>query len=70
MGAHRTPRDSPLRVVQADRFLYLKPFKIKTIHDILNDYGSIDFKSLFDLYLFTGGVPRCIDILMKNSALW
>ncbi|HLP59236.1 MAG TPA: ATP-binding protein [Candidatus Deferrimicrobium sp.] len=54
---------------RADRVLYIKPFKIKTIHDILNDYGCMDIKSLFDLYLFTGGVPRYMDILIKNSAL-
>lgn len=53
---------------RADRVLYIKPFKIKTIHDILNDYKHLDVKTLFDLYLFTGGVPRYIDILVKNSA--
>lgn len=54
---------------RADRIFYVKPFKIKTIRDILSDYGCLDAKSLFDLYLFTGGVPRYMDILIKNSAL-
>jgi uncharacterized protein len=52
---------------RADRILKIKPFTIKTIHEILTDYGHGDVKTLFDFYLFTGGVPRYIDILVKNS---
>jgi AAA+ ATPase superfamily predicted ATPase len=52
---------------RADRVLHIKPFKIKTLHEILMDLGRMDWKNLFDLYLFTGGVPRYIDILIKNN---
>lgn len=53
---------------RADRILLIKPLKIKIIREILVDYGYGDLKTLFDMYLFTGGVPRYIDILVKNSA--
>lgn len=54
---------------RADRIFYIKPFKIKTIFEILNDFNRPGLKSLFDLYLFTGGVPRYIEILARNSAI-
>lgn len=54
---------------RADRILHIRPFKIETIQEILIDQGMTDLKSLFNLYLFTGGVPRYIDILIKNNAL-
>ncbi len=54
---------------RADRIFYIKPFKIKTIFEVLNDHDRTDLKSLFDLYLFTGGVPRYIEILARNSAI-
>ncbi len=54
---------------RADRVLYIKPFQIKTLYDILSDHNSMDMKNLFDLYLFTGGIPRYIDILVKNTSL-
>ncbi|MCP4155591.1 MAG: ATP-binding protein [bacterium] len=53
---------------RCDRLIHLKPFKIKTIHQILDDYGAATLKNLFDMYLFTGGIPRYIDILVKNAA--
>jgi AAA+ ATPase superfamily predicted ATPase len=53
---------------RADRVLLIKPLKIKTLHQILSDYGHSDLKTLFHMFLFTGGVPRYIDILVKNSA--
>ncbi|MCK4760913.1 MAG: ATP-binding protein [Candidatus Aminicenantes bacterium] len=52
---------------RADRVFHIKPFKVDTISEILSDYGCKDKKTLFDFYLFTGGVPRYIDILVKNS---
>ena len=52
---------------RADRIIHIKPFKIKTMSRILRDYGFTDIKTLFDFYLFTGGVPRYMDILVKNS---
>jgi AAA+ ATPase superfamily predicted ATPase len=53
---------------RADRVFLIKPLKIKTLHEILTDYGHGDLKTLFHMFLFTGGVPRYIDILVKNSA--
>ena len=53
---------------RADRLFLIRPLKIKIIHEILTDYGHSDLKTLFHIYLFTGGVPRYIDILVKNSA--
>lgn len=53
---------------RADRIFIINPLKINIIHEILGDYGHRDLKTLFHMYLFTGGVPRYIDILVKNSA--
>ena len=53
---------------RADRVFLLKPLRIKTLHEILSDYGHSDLETLFHMFLFTGGVPRYIDILVKNSA--
>lgn len=54
---------------RADRIFFIKPFTIKHINQILGDYGINDLKTLFDYYVFTGGIPRYIDILVTNSAL-
>ncbi|MBW1796583.1 MAG: ATP-binding protein [Deltaproteobacteria bacterium] len=53
---------------RADRFLFIKPFAIKNINVILGDYGVSDLKTVFDYYVFTGGIPRYIDSLTANSA--
>jgi hypothetical protein len=53
---------------RADRILFLKPFSIRNIHAVLRDYGVDDEKTLFDTYLFTGGMPKYLDILASNSA--
>jgi hypothetical protein len=54
---------------RADRILFIKPFTIKSLSTILADYGIADAKTLFDVYAFTGGMPKYIDILATNSAL-
>lgn len=54
---------------RADRMLYIKPFKIKNIVTILSDYDIHEQKILFDYYVFTGGMPKYIDILITNKAL-
>lgn len=53
---------------RADRIIFLQPFKIKTIYQILKDNSVNDFKNLFDFYLFTGGVPKYVDLLVTNNA--
>lgn len=54
---------------RADRIIFLKPFSIKDIHAVLSDYGVDDMRSLFDCYIFTGGMPKYLDILTSNAAL-
>lgn len=54
---------------RADRIIFLKPLGIRDISEILADYGKTDAKSLFDFYLFTGGMPKYLEILVENSAL-
>lgn len=54
---------------RADRLMFIRPFKIKVIRDILQDYGVSDIRSIFDMFVFTGGVPRYIEILCQNQAL-
>ncbi|MCP4220974.1 MAG: ATP-binding protein, partial [bacterium] len=53
---------------RCDRLIHLKPFGIKTIREILADHNADTVQNLFDMYLFTGGIPRYIDILVKNAA--
>jgi AAA+ ATPase superfamily predicted ATPase len=54
---------------RADRNLFLKPFPIKTIQEVLADNGSKGIKSLFDVYVLTGGLPKYLELLTTNSAL-
>ncbi len=52
---------------RADRILYLEPFSIKTINQILFDQNKKNIQTLFDFYLLTGGMPKYIDIAVTNS---
>lgn len=54
---------------RADRILYLKPFPLRTIHEVLGDHGVKGVKALFDCYVLTGGMPKYLDLLVANSAL-
>jgi AAA+ ATPase superfamily predicted ATPase len=54
---------------RADRILFIKPFPIKSLNTILADYGAAGAKTLFDVYVFTGGMPKYLDILATNAAL-
>lgn len=54
---------------RADRILFLKPFTIKDTYRVLSDHGADDVKSLFDYYVFTGGMPKYLDVLTSNAAL-
>jgi AAA+ ATPase superfamily predicted ATPase len=53
---------------RAERIIYLKPFKISTMKNILSDYNIFNNKVLFDYYIFTGGIPKYIDLLVANKA--
>lgn len=46
----------------------LKPFKIKVLKDILEDYNSYSHKNLLDFYIFTGGIAKYIELLVLNKA--
>jgi len=53
---------------RADRSLHLRPFTPHETYKILCDYGQKGTDSLFTYYLFTGGVPKYIDMLVTNHA--
>ncbi len=53
---------------RADRMFMIKAFSIKTMAGILRDYNIKDSSVLFDYYLFTGGSPKYIDLLVENGA--
>ncbi len=52
---------------RADRIFMIKPFSVKTTADILRDYKVKDPAAVFDYYLFTGGSPKYIDLLVENK---
>lgn len=54
---------------RADRIIRLRPFTIRDIHVVINDYCRGDSKTLFNMYLFTGGLPKYLDILTANTNL-
>jgi uncharacterized protein len=53
---------------RADRMFMIKPFSVKTTAGILRDYKVKDPAIVFDYYLFTGGSPKYIDLLVENKA--
>ncbi len=52
---------------RADRILYIKPFEVKVIKEILIDNNAYSKENLFYNYLITGGVPRYQEILVKEK---
>lgn len=54
---------------RADRIIRLRPFTIRDTYAVVNDYGQGDSKTLFNVYLFTGGLPKYLDILTANTNL-
>lgn len=54
---------------RADRIFRLRPFTIRDIYMVVRDHGREDAKTLFDVYLFTGGLPKYLDILATNTNL-
>jgi hypothetical protein len=52
---------------RADRIMFLKPFEIKTLNEILKDNNISDNSTVFDFFLLTGGMPKYIDILITNG---
>lgn len=54
---------------RADRIIFLKPFCIAAIHEVLTDHGHRDIPSLFDSYAITGGLPKYLELLAENKSL-
>jgi hypothetical protein len=54
---------------RADRIIFLKPFSIAAIHEVLTDHGHDDVPSLLDSYAITGGLPKYLELLAENRAL-
>ncbi len=52
---------------RADRILYLNPFQIETLDEILSDHSQNNLELIFDYYLVTGGIPRYVEILVDNA---
>jgi AAA+ ATPase superfamily predicted ATPase len=53
---------------RADRQLWIKPFPVQEIAEVLKDFRHNLPRTLFDYYVFTGGMPIYIDLLATNSA--
>ncbi len=53
---------------RADRIFFIHPFSIATIDTILKDQHIKDVDDLFNYYVFTGGMPKYIDLLVENKA--
>lgn len=51
---------------RATHFIHLKPFTPKEIYNILQHNKKSDVNTLFDYYMFTGGVPKYIEILIQK----
>ena len=52
---------------RADRMIFLKPFPVKEISRILQDHKKSNDRLLFDYYIFTGGMPIYIDMLLTQK---
>ena len=52
---------------RADRMVFLKPFSVATLSQILTDHHLDDPRTLFNWYVLTGGMPKYIDGLIDNS---
>lgn len=52
---------------RADRLLILKPFSIPTIAKILKENNTLDEQNLFNYFVFTGGMPKYLELLVSNS---
>lgn len=53
---------------RADRILHLKPFTPHEIYNVLQKIEHQSSKTLFNYYLFTGGVPKYIEDFIENNA--
>lgn len=54
---------------RADRIFRIRPFSIKEMQKILQQYGVGDLERLFIFYVITGCVPKHLDILLTNDCV-
>jgi len=52
---------------RADSIIHLRPFSVSQMQGILKDNNIKELKSLFELYVLTGGMPKYIDLLLSNG---
>ena len=52
---------------RADRVMALKAFNILEVNKILKDYDGSSPQTLFNYYLFSGNLPKYIDIFVTNG---
>jgi len=53
---------------RADRILYIKPFRVTVIKEILKDNKKYTKENLFYNYIITGGVPRYQELLIETKS--
>ncbi|MHB8232723.1 MAG: ATP-binding protein [bacterium] len=55
---------------RADKKIYLKPFDIGTLKEIMiENTVSLDKKDLFSFYIFTGGIAKYVEIFVDSGDL-
>jgi len=52
---------------RADRILKLKPFTIKALWEILKQNKHASIQTLFLYFLFSGGIPKYVDMLLTHK---
>ncbi|TAK76524.1 MAG: ATPase, partial [Gammaproteobacteria bacterium] len=52
---------------RADGILQIKPFSLKTLASILQERKILTAENFFHFYLITGGMPKYLDILLREN---
>ena len=53
---------------RVDSIIHLKPFSIKVLKQILSDYSLTKKNLVFDYFVFTGGMPKYVELLSQKKA--
>ena len=53
---------------RVDSIIHLKPFSIKVLKEILSDYSLTKKNLVFDYFVFTGGMPKYVELLSQKKA--
>ncbi len=51
---------------RADSMIFVKPFTVTTIKEILQDHNGFTIENLFSYYIITGGIPKYLEIFIDN----